>query len=201
MNIIYELFNKFNPSMSSLDAKIKIYTEVLKGFNAQGTLRNLVKDESAPAKIIEQASTLLEHLDEITEAQKQAIFNQLKEMVDAAEGEIVTKMIGNLQENPSISSLLGMLTGQKKVEDPEEDPEEDPDEPVDDDPEEDEPQVTASVVSVKNDKISAVAALISSLTKGTVSPVNTNMQEVVNKISKEIKDFDFSALKSVFNIK
>ena len=201
MNIISTLFNKFNPSMSSLDAKIKIYTEVLKGFNTQGTLRNLVKDESAPAKIIEQASALLEHLDEITEAQKQAIFNQLKEMVDAAEGEIVTKMIGNLQENPSISSLLGMLTGQKKVEDPEEDPEEDPDEPVDDDPEEDEPQVTASVVSVKNDKISAVAALISSLSKGIANPVYGNTQEVVDKISKEIKDFDFSALKSVFNIK
>lgn len=187
-NVIANLFSAVaTPAVSvptTVEAQIKVYVAVLKKFNAQGMLRSLVKDETVSAETIDQAEALLDYVNKLDESQKVAVRDQLKSMVDAAEAEIMAKLIGNAQAKPDAKNLTDLMTEPEKAQ-------------TDEQPAS---VQAASVQVIQADGLAGLGSLIAALVSGTATPAAANVQSVVDAISKDIKDFDFSALKSVFKI-
>lgn len=172
---------------ATIDDEIKVYVATLDAFNAQGQLRSLVDSETVDGTVIGQAKTIVEHLDQLSTDQKQDVLRQLKDMTDAAEKQIMSKLMDASANSDAttIGDLFNAAAGDQD--------ESDGDEPVDDEPAE--PAVTEQPDLVKQ--------LLAAVFGGTAQVSRVVDGVDLNKVKEIVSDrtgVDFAALRRTFNM-
>jgi len=176
---------------ATIDDEIKVHVAVLDAFNAQGQLRSLVDNSVVDGATISQAKTLVENLGKLSYIQKQEVLKQLKEMVDTAEKQIMSKMLA-ASANSGATTVTGLVEAANA-------PEPEPEVPA-----------QASVSAIQVNGLSDVGSLIATLLGAAfpqTAPVAPVKHTVVNGVDvdkvKELvagQGVDFSALRKAFNI-
>lgn len=92
----------------TIDDQIKVHVATLEAFNSQGQLRSLVDNSTVDPQTISQARTLVGQLNRLTVAQKESVLAQLKSMVDAVEGQIMTKLL-SASANSGATSITALV--------------------------------------------------------------------------------------------
>lgn len=92
----------------TIDNQIKVHVATLEAFNSQDHLRSLVDNSVVDSQTISQARSLVGLLNRLTVAQKESVLAQLKNMVDAAESQIMTKLL-SASANSGASSIIDLV--------------------------------------------------------------------------------------------
>lgn len=178
-------------NVATMDDEIKVQVAALDAFDHQGQLRSLVSNDVVDSATISQAKTLVENLGKLSYSQKQEILKQLKDMTDAAEKQIMSKLLA-ASANSGETTITGLVNAANA-------PEPEPEVPAQE-------SVSAVQVNGLGDVGSLIATLLGAAFQ-PAAPVTPAKHTVVNGVDvdkvKELvagQGVDFSALRKAFNI-
>lgn len=175
-----------NPA--SIDDEIKVYAATLEAFNSKGQLRSLVDNATVDAETISQAKEIVNHLGELTQTQKMEVLTQLKDMANAAESQIMGKLI-SASANSSATSIEDLVDAANRPE-----------------PAPEAPAMKASTTSIQVNGLADVGSMLTALlglgAKAPAAPVTVGGIDV-NKVKGIVDNpagVDYADLRAAFNI-